>query len=1778
MGKLKLFEEWDAAQTVNAGAGGQTGSPVAAAAGAAYLMDTLWDQASYNDAEYAFNKYCPYIVGTTTHSYVGCTNTMSAQIVYYWIQKKGFALDLTLTSADNYTTETGIVINASEANATYYGYLSFSSVNSMLADFYIGPDPNGGNDDIGALSFAMGVKSQAEYGYADGTGTSMLIAPVLREIGFASANTVNHDYFWNFQSDSTGIRYNITNEGWGVIKDNLSSGYVLGVMIYSSEITHHAVAIDGYDSTTNSVHVNFGWGPDSVKEYDVDTGLWSGTGWYTKAEFEALQPSYFLVDLIGVYTGGSIAVKASGVYGVGTLNRVIEQANGMAGSASIVFNSSLVGSTIALTQSTFDIEYSLTVLDFRSTVNVTASGGASGYVFHNDNATADFVFGNSCSGTMTISAGVAAAGVTARSIAVNTTFSGRVQAAAGSGAGRGFTATGDIAFDAFSGSIVASSEQSNAAGIYTVSSLSMGTISGVIVADSVNTAYALYSNDAVALTVTNGILYGGSYLASGSTYARSARQLETTLAGYMSSGGAVAADIIASASGYAIRSGTGDDILTLTGRALLLGNIYLGTTGNDALVMGSESRIYGNITAGSLDVVFNLGRIAANAMITCDNPSALTAGATDYTINLSGATDGTYTLISTSGSLAGLYTADKTFTVVYGGVTYAVKISDNFDTYDFIDINVVGSNQLAVVLQNVANQTGGLKVTPSTTEITNQDVILTLNPSEHYTQIQYSFDNATWNIYAGSVTVAQNGPVYFRMLAADGSIGYAEYSIANIDKTPPTVPQISASTTALTKEDVILTAIFDPGAVRNEFSRDGVEWVSCNGKVTVNENSTIYFRSFDAAGNMSSSNYTVNNIDLAGPSFPVVTLSEDGPTRNDVIVSATFDRYSIANYYSFDGKLWRPYVEPLVMTRNGTVYFRSVDDDYEVATVKTVISNIDRTPPSKPKISTQWLSEPTTTAVVTARFDASAALNEYSLDGGYTWQRYTGPLHIYMDTRVSFRSIDAAGNESKVATANLHQKEWTISNLVTETADDAEMAGTLRWAVARANDGAYNEVIFADNLASASIVLTEDLIIDVDLTIAGATTVAGNRIIAEGDLTMNGWNYVRNEASAPAPVYGLGLAGGLQPVKLIGDEDSRVDITNTDGDAVGIHNDASKLTMVWKGALEVSGAESAIGLLTEGAAVLGIEGTLVADARIGAVGVMAGGAATLTVKGIVAAGNYAPTLGVDVAQVIADRQDYAALVDLSTGSAFIDGSLNADGTLRLGANDNTVYAAAGALIFGDLVLAGGANQLVIESGAQVYGNVTGDNLAFKFVMKDVAVEAMLSVTDSAPILAADTTFTVDATTAAAGVSILIDGITAAELTGYQFTVVCGAETVVVGLNESGWFQNGNAECVFTVDGNLLQFSWQDWAPPTAPTVSQQLTSSGSLLLTARGAADAARQEFSRDGGLNWETYTGPVEVNANGEWLFRSLDASGNIGDVTAYEVDSLDGWRGILAEFGDTLTPANMVDGYALRQLTAGRYALTGDFGDLSAKISLYNADGKKVASGSVKNGALKFNSVLLAAGDYSLVVERTGRNSGDYTLAVEATRFIQGNNGDDLWDSGYVGSNAIAIGTLAAHRLTTIVADGWVGFGDAVDYIRLDVGVGGVYDLLIDNLRNGARLTVYSANDGKLSKLGQVMVKNGDYGFVNDLLLDAGREYYLKIEALKPAAALNTDYTIAIGGTQTAIVRWAGATAAPDSGLIDEVSLYAGNYASAAASGNAADALSSDEQLKKLNSGMLA
>lgn len=331
--------------------------------------------------------------------------------------------------------------------------------------------------------------------------------------------------------------------------------------------------------------------------------------------------------------------------------------------------------------------------------------------------------------------------------------------------------------------------------------------------------------------------------------------------------------------------------------------------------------------------------------------------------------------------------------VVRGTPTYTVTVSNAQKDGSYTLANHADSFNEVITIQNVFGQAlGKLSVDES---ITIEKVRYSLNLSK---------DNLILTI-SGSVPT---------------------------DTIAPTISQLQADITDPTNQDITIAAVFtDNVQVAQTLYRIGLqgEWKTYKDVVVISKNNTIYFKAVDSAGNESEVvSYTVSNIDTTAPEKPIATADITDPTFGIVTVSASFSEDSVKREYSLDsGKTWQDYSAAIEFTENGTVLFRGTDaagntsyvTAYEVTNIET-----DSTKPTVSNVKAD-ITDPTNKDVtITADFadDTDLAQSLYRIGETGEWKDYTDGVTVTNNAIVYFKAIDAAGNESEVASC-------TVSNI-----------------------------------------------------------------------------------------------------------------------------------------------------------------------------------------------------------------------------------------------------------------------------------------------------------------------------------------------------------------------------------------------------------------------------------------------------------------------------------------------------------------------------------------------------------------------------------------------------------------------------------------------------------------------------------------------------------------------------------------------------------------------------
>lgn len=240
-----------------------------------------------------------------------------------------------------------------------------------------------------------------------------------------------------------------------------------------------------------------------------------------------------------------------------------------------------------------------------------------------------------------------------------------------------------------------------------------------------------------------------------------------------------------------------------------------------------------------------------------------------------------------------------------------------------------------------------------------------------------------------------NGTYKFIVADRAGNQGFVQATVNYIDRTPPT-PRLTYSTTAATKEDVIVTVDADePFYVLNNNRAK---------QVVFKDNGTFTFYLQDVVGNLTEIQATVNNINKTKAKV-TYTYSETLPTKNNVNVTITSDQ--ALTYAGLSGNV-------VTFTSNGTRWIDAVDALGNKYALRIDVSNIDREEPKLTFIGGEQLL-----------LGAGAALNPLAdvtgtdnVDGDMTAKisviQNTINPQIPGEYTVVYKMKDRAGNEATV--------------------------------------------------------------------------------------------------------------------------------------------------------------------------------------------------------------------------------------------------------------------------------------------------------------------------------------------------------------------------------------------------------------------------------------------------------------------------------------------------------------------------------------------------------------------------------------------------------------------------------------------------------------------------------------------------------------------------------------------------------------------------------------------
>lgn len=247
------------------------------------------------------------------------------------------------------------------------------------------------------------------------------------------------------------------------------------------------------------------------------------------------------------------------------------------------------------------------------------------------------------------------------------------------------------------------------------------------------------------------------------------------------------------------------------------------------------------------------------------------------------------------------------------GTSYQLPTNINSNYYaHIVAVDHAGNVSDPVHVYYEDKEKPSLTVTPSTTAPTNQDVVLTAVADDAETGVKrIKNPDGEW-IDGSTITYSatQNGTYTFIAEDYAGNQTQQSVHISNIDKIPPEAPVMTVEKTEPTNTDIRVYIQFPEDAVKKQY-RVGLngDWSDYVEPVVVTENTTVYARAIDAAGNASEEALLViHNIDKTPPSTPTIL--------HDVDVIAVIpgeDEHSgvTSTFIRINGGEWQFYTAPI---------------------------------------------------------------------------------------------------------------------------------------------------------------------------------------------------------------------------------------------------------------------------------------------------------------------------------------------------------------------------------------------------------------------------------------------------------------------------------------------------------------------------------------------------------------------------------------------------------------------------------------------------------------------------------------------------------------------------------------------------------------------------------------------------------------------------------------------------------------------------------------------------
>jgi len=308
------------------------------------------------------------------------------------------------------------------------------------------------------------------------------------------------------------------------------------------------------------------------------------------------------------------------------------------------------------------------------------------------------------------------------------------------------------------------------------------------------------------------------------------------------------------------------------------------------------------------------------------------------------------------------------------------------------------------------------------------------------TSLQYVWSTSTTTPGAGwaaftsgqnlTLSTAGSGNYYLHIKATDnvGNVNDIRSNVFKIDNTNPVAPTLNMSEAWINSNRTFsVTGGSDSysGVSKLQYKIDSGVWTDYSSSVTALSTTgevTVFARTVDNAGNLSSEVTKVARVDKTNPGVPTLNMTETWINGNRTFtVTGGFDGNSGISklQYKIGSGAWTDYSSTTTaLTTSGTVivYAKTIDVAGNESSQVSKLAKVDKTAPAAPVISVNisW-SNTDETVTITHGVDSNSGVNrtEYRLTGAtnLAWATYLGNITISNNgtTTIEARTTDNVG-------------------------------------------------------------------------------------------------------------------------------------------------------------------------------------------------------------------------------------------------------------------------------------------------------------------------------------------------------------------------------------------------------------------------------------------------------------------------------------------------------------------------------------------------------------------------------------------------------------------------------------------------------------------------------------------------------------------------------------------------------------------------------------------------